>query len=229
MDAGNELRNAFDISGDPQQGISKNMVIAFVIAIIILFALNELILKVILRDPAWKTAQDMQERKETQNTAVSQTYENKEYHFSFTHPPMTKRTEYTENDQMLNVAFGTENFKEIVAVREADAGTKLHFFGVLVKQNFTGDLPAYVTRQSDVLKNIARNANRNDTSEYVVKDVKIDGVSGYVIETVSTDMNQTSRRFFIPLSKTDVLLIIEINKKRPIDDILATFKIRQDL
>ncbi len=65
MDASNDLRNTFDVTGDPQQGINKNMVIAFVIAIVLLFALNELILKVILRDPAWKTQQDIQEQRQS--------------------------------------------------------------------------------------------------------------------------------------------------------------------
>lgn len=206
------------------------IVISVVGIIIVLWGINALFMNMILREPDWKMVKNIQQQEEEQNLKHWQGYTNTEYGFSFQHPPMTNRTECSDNQCTLNVIFGTGNFRELVGVRTADAPTKRFYFGVLVKTDpMFMDLHTYVERQRQSISNVTRDYHRmgiGGTVDYVLKEVQVAGVNGYVIETTPYVTEYPRRRFFLPLKENQLLLLLEMYRSS--DDILSTFIIDQN-
>lgn len=202
----------------------KKLLLAVIIALVVISSANALLIKLITKEPAW-----VQTKKEEEKVIYNwQKYHNKEFNFSFQYPPETKLVSCWNNDCVLNVMFGSEIFKEIVAVRNIIGPTKRYFMGVLVKTDLSDmSLREYVKKQREIIKNVSLN-NRKTLGQdlnidFVIKDIEVDKMPGYVIETVSSDKDGPSRRFFIPLGNKQVLLILEID--RNIDNVLSKFKI----
>ncbi|OGG15711.1 hypothetical protein A3D77_01645 [Candidatus Gottesmanbacteria bacterium RIFCSPHIGHO2_02_FULL_39_11] len=205
--------------------ISKLAVVVFIVIVFLIF-LSNLIMKQIAREPEWLVERNRLANEEKIRTSDWQIYKNDEYYFKFQNPPMTKVDDCIITDCSLSVVFGSENYKELYGIKNANGPTRKYFMGIMVKTSpLEVSLKEYVENQKNAIKNISlsnREALGKDLNvDWIVKTSEIENIQGYVIETVNYDDNTPSRRFFIPLKNNQLLVILEVG--RNIDDILSKF------
>ena len=202
----------------------KKIILIAPIIFIALVGLSSLLIKIITGQPLWKFTGE----KPTSVSTGWQQYISKEYGFSFQYPSGMILDECWNNTCGLNVTFGSENFKEIAALRNKTGPTKRYSWGVLIKEEpLVGALRDYVEQQREIIRNVTLNSRQGSglipAIDFVVKEIEIDTTSGYVIETISSDSDIPRRRFFLPIRNQETVIILEIENSKY--DILSHFKI----